>query len=55
MEKDDKDIEEPSFERVSSEAHEGAITSMDICIRKPLIVTCGTDKYIRIWNYVEKT
>ena len=28
---------------------------MDICIRKPLIVTCGSDKFIRIWNYEERT
>jgi hypothetical protein len=28
---------------------------MDISIRKPLIATCGADKYIRIWNYEEKT
>ena len=27
---------------------------MDVCIRKPLIVTCGTDKFVRIWNYEEK-
>ena len=27
---------------------------MDICIRKPLIVTCGSDKCIRVWNYEEK-
>jgi WD40 repeat protein len=28
---------------------------MDICVRKPLIVTCGADKFIRVWNYEEKT
>lgn len=28
---------------------------MDICVRKPLIVTCGVDKFIRVWNYEEKT
>jgi hypothetical protein len=28
---------------------------MDLCVRKPLIVTAGIDKYIRIWNYEEKT
>jgi len=24
---------------------------MDTCIWKPIIVTCGSDKTIRIWNY----
>lgn len=28
---------------------------MDLCIRKPLIATCGADKTIKIWNYEEKT
>jgi WD40 repeat protein len=28
---------------------------MDVCIRKPLVVTCGMDKSIRIWNYMENT
>ena len=28
---------------------------MDICVRKPLIVTCGSDKYIKVWNYIENT
>jgi hypothetical protein len=43
MEKGEKDLEEPKFELISSQAHEGSITCMDICIRKPLIVTCGED------------
>lgn len=24
---------------------------MDVCVRKPLIVTCGTDCSIRVWNF----
>lgn len=24
-------------------------------MRKPLIATCGTDKFIRIWNYEDKS
>merc|ERR1719247_510441 len=28
---------------------------MDVCIRKPWVVTCGMDKTVRVWNYLEKT
>jgi WD40 repeat protein len=28
---------------------------MDVCTRKPFIVTCSTDKSIRIWNYLTAT
>ena len=28
---------------------------MDVCILKPLVATCGSDKSVRIWNYQEKT
>ena len=27
------------------------ITGMDRCSRKPLIVTCGVDRTVRVWNY----
>ena len=35
--------------------HSGAITGLDVCVRKPLVVTCGSDNSVRIWNYVERT
>jgi WD40 repeat protein len=28
---------------------------MDTCIRKPLIVTCSTDKTIKVWNFIENS
>jgi WD40 repeat protein len=28
---------------------------LDTCIRKPLVVTCGLDKSVRVWNYVDKS
>ena len=31
------------------------ITGLDTCIWKPLVVSCGLDKTVRVWNYVEKT
>jgi hypothetical protein len=29
------------------------ITGLDICIRKPFVVTCSLDKYIKVWDYYE--
>ena len=34
--------------------HNGRVTGLDVCIRKPLIVTCGLDKSVRIWNYMDR-
>jgi hypothetical protein len=31
-----------------------AITGIDVCVRKPLVATCGADKSVRIWNYLDK-
>jgi len=31
----------------------GAITGLDICIRKPLVVTSGMDRTVRVWNYLD--
>jgi hypothetical protein len=28
------------------------ITGMDVCARKPLVVTCGVDRCVRVWNYL---
>lgn len=35
--------------------HWDSILGLDTCARKPIIATCGADKSIRIWNYLEKT
>lgn len=43
------------LEAVGLQFHNGAIVSMDVCIRKPLIATAGKDKCIKIWNYEERT
>jgi len=32
--------------------HSGAITGIDVCHRKPIVVSCGADRTIRIWNYL---
>eukprot|EP00357_Protocruzia_adherens_P031581 CAMPEP_0115039386 /NCGR_PEP_ID=MMETSP0216-20121206/43998_1 /TAXON_ID=223996 /ORGANISM="Protocruzia adherens, Strain Boccale" /LENGTH=1374 /DNA_ID=CAMNT_0002420017 /DNA_START=19 /DNA_END=4143 /DNA_ORIENTATION=- len=46
---------ENSFELVSYDFHSQAIKGLDVCVRKPLLVTCSTDKTVRIWNYLDKT
>jgi len=28
---------------------------MDVCVRKPLIASCSTDKSVRLWNYNDRT
>jgi len=45
--------EEP--EPLSDSFHSNTITGLDICIRKPLAVTCGLDNTVRVWNYVERS
>lgn len=43
------------FDYVICNFHSQAITGMDVCIRKQLVVTCSKDKTIRIWNYATRT
>eukprot|EP00698_Gefionella_okellyi_P005561 TRINITY_DN15065_c0_g1_i1.p1 TRINITY_DN15065_c0_g1~~TRINITY_DN15065_c0_g1_i1.p1 ORF type:complete len:1237 (-),score=364.60 TRINITY_DN15065_c0_g1_i1:70-3780(-) len=31
--------------------HSGPITGLDVCLRRPLVITCSSDKSIRVWNY----
>lgn len=35
--------------------HSGQILGLDVCVRKPWVVTCGVDKSVRIWNYIDRT
>ncbi|KAH8870172.1 Cilia- and flagella-associated protein [Schistosoma japonicum] len=43
--------EKAIFVPVSQSFHNGQILGMDVCIRKPLIATCATDRTVRIWNF----
>ena len=47
--------EDMRFEPLSVSFHTGAITGLDVCVRKPIVVTCGQDKTIRVWNYLTRT
>lgn len=44
-----------SVENIVSSFHTGSIVGLDVCVRKPLVVTCGSDRSVRIWNYYDRT
>jgi len=46
--------EDMKFEPLSELFHSDQILGLDVCIRKPLVVTCGLDKSVRVWNYETK-
>eukprot|EP00744_Colponema_vietnamica_P001225 GILI01002055.1.p1 GENE.GILI01002055.1~~GILI01002055.1.p1 ORF type:complete len:1251 (-),score=376.19 GILI01002055.1:222-3974(-) len=47
--------EELQFDLLSTAFHSTQVTGLDVCTRKPLLVTCGLDKTVIVWNYLEKT
>jgi WD40 repeat protein len=47
--------EESPSDFISTSFHSGPIYGLDVCVRKPLVVTCGVDKSVRVWNYLDKT
>ncbi|XP_055341475.1 cilia- and flagella-associated protein 57-like isoform X2 [Paramacrobiotus metropolitanus] len=34
--------------------HSGAVTGVDICVRKPLVASCSADRSVRIWNFYNR-
>ncbi|XP_051912727.1 LOW QUALITY PROTEIN: cilia- and flagella-associated protein 57 [Hippocampus zosterae] len=51
-----KTVELDKYEVLGLAPHTGPITSMDICIKKPLVATaCNKDRSIKIWNFEERT
>ena len=43
--------EHAEFEYMNHSNHHGSVTGVDVCIRKPIIATCSTDRSVRIWNF----
>lgn len=37
-----------------SRAAPAAVTGLDMCVRRPLIATCSSDRSVRLWNYLER-
>ncbi|OXA41793.1 Cilia- and flagella-associated protein 57 [Folsomia candida] len=50
-----KEPDEMVFEFANCSYHFGPILSLDVAIRKSLLVTCGADKFIRVWNFLAMT
>ncbi|GAQ89010.1 hypothetical protein KFL_004790040 [Klebsormidium nitens] len=47
--------EDMKIDLLSQSFHSEGITGLDVCARKPLAVTCSTDKSVRVWNYLDRT
>ncbi len=47
---DNKNVE-AVFEYLVHPFHSRPISGMDVCIKKNLIVTCSSDKTVKIWSY----
>lgn len=43
--------EHAEFKYMRHSNHHGSVTGVDVCIRKPIIATCSSDKSVRIWNF----
>ena len=52
---DGSDDQMPSFEYVIFNFHSRAVTGLDVCVRKQLLVTCSKDRTVRVWNYHTKS
>ena len=41
-----------NFSPLLSLHHSGSVTGLSVCVRKPLVATCGVDRSLRLWNYL---
>jgi len=42
------------FQELICDFHSKGVIGLDVCVRKPLIVTCSEDNTIRLWNYMDR-
>jgi len=47
--------EESTVELLSQSFHSTRVTGVDCCVRKPLVVTCSSDRSVRVWNFTDKS
>ena len=41
------------FEFLTSSSHSGQVIGLDVCVRRPWIITCSIDKTVRVWYNTE--
>jgi len=46
--------DEDNFSEVLPALHAGAVTGVDVAVRRPLAVTTGADRVVRLWNHVDR-
>lgn len=44
-----------SLQPMGPGSHQGEVTGLATCIRRPIVATSGTDKTIRLWNYQDRS
>jgi WD40 repeat protein len=49
-----KDLDNQSVKHLISPFHSDSIEGMDISINKPYIITCSSDKTLRVWDYTKR-
>lgn len=47
-------VEDMNFEVLGGSYHSAPITGLDVCVRKPWLATCSTDRTVRLWNYQDR-
>lgn len=47
----ERPTEGTEYDYLVTNFHSGGINGIDLCIRKSIVATCGTDKTVKIWSY----
>ena len=50
---DESSAEESFLDIIPGGSHEGGIINTSVCAQKPILATVGSDRTVRIWNYVK--
>ena len=45
----------PVVEELASPSHVGPVVGLATCIGRPIAISAGTDRSLRVWDYQEKT